>query len=99
VVAGVCGRLEGLPLALALAAAGVPIHAPDDERTAVIRGAIAVRHGYVGPVELTDLGLRVELLFPIRQAFAGRTEATALAWCLVYLMGETGELGMGGFRA
>jgi hypothetical protein len=37
------------------------------------------------------------LLAPQRLVFEGRTEEGALAWCLVFLMRECGEIGVGGF--
>jgi hypothetical protein len=88
-----------MDLALALAAAGVPIAAPDDERIAAIRRAIAERRGYIDGPTLTEIGYQVELLFPVRHVFEGRTETLALSWCLVFLMGEAGEVGVGSFRS
>ena len=81
-------------VARALAADGVPIHAPDEERIAAIQRAITERRGYLGELTVGDVGFSVELLFPIRQTFEGRTETTALT----FLMGEAGELGVGAFR-
>lgn len=92
--------MSALPtdLALALACAGIPINAPDDELAAALRSAIADRRGYIAEPELGEIGWTVELLAPVRETFAGRTMEMALAWCLVYLMGESGEVGVGTFR-
>ena len=65
------------------------------ERIAAIRSAIADRRGYLGELTVGEVGFAVELLFPVRQTFEGRTETMALAWALIYLMGETGDLGVG----
>lgn len=37
----------------------------------------------------------VELLSPERMTFEERTEEVPLAWALIYLMGEMGEIGVG----
>jgi hypothetical protein len=39
----------------------------------------------------------VELLWPVRETFGGATLAQALGWCLVGMMGWTGEIGAGAF--
>lgn len=88
-----------LDLALALASAGIAIDAPDDELEAALRSAIADRRGYLGDVVMTDLGYRAELLSPATMLFQGRTRPLALAWVLIYLMGETGEIGLSSFSA
>lgn len=85
-------------LALTLAGIGIPINAGDEQLESAIRQAIAERRGYFDGPEITDSGYRVELLFPERQTFEGRTPALALAWCLVYLLGSTGEVGAAGFK-
>lgn len=82
-------------LRLALASAGISITDPD--LAGAITRAIGERRGYVTDPEFGDTGFVVELLHPHRASFEGRTEAIALAWCLIYLMGETGEIGIGAF--
>jgi len=71
----------------------------DDELETAIRSAIADRRGYLGEVRLLEHGWSVELRSPIAETFTGRTRVTAHAWCLVFLMGEVGELGISGFHA
>lgn len=84
-------------VALAVAAAGVDINLPGDGLIGALRSAIADRGGYFdGPV-IGDVGFVVELLSPVRMTFEGRTEELALAWCLIYLMGERDEIGARGF--
>jgi hypothetical protein len=39
----------------------------------------------------------VDLLAPERETFRARTLAEALGWCLVWVMGTTGEIGVNGF--
>src|SRR5688500_3701559 len=87
--------MTALPVdvALTVVAAGVDPSLPGDCLVDALRRAIADRGGYLtGPVA-GDGGFVVELLSPDRVAFAGRSEELALTWCLVYLMGERGELG------
>jgi len=56
--------------------------------------AIAERRGYRGDWWIGDDGLwHVELLRPVREAFRGATLAQALGWCLVAVMGTTGDRG------
>jgi hypothetical protein len=82
-----------IDLALAVAAAGVDINLADEQLEHALRGAIADRSGYLDGPLVGDAGFTVELLSPERMTFAGRTEELALAWCLIYLMGERGEIG------
>jgi len=87
--------MTALPGAVALAVAGAGVD-PDlhgDGLLDALYRAIADRGGYVhGPV-VGDTGFVVELLVPDRATFAGRTEELALAWALLFLMGERGEIG------
>lgn len=91
--------MTALPIdvALTLAVAGVDFNLPEAQLVAAIRTAIADRRGYHTEPELTDIGYRVELLSPERVGFEGRTSEMSLAWVLIYLMGEAGEIGIGGF--
>lgn len=95
------GGMSSLPidLALTLAGAGVDITLDEDDLEHAIRSAIGDRRGYMGEVRLLEHGWEVELLSPVTETFTGRTRVTAHAWCLVFLMGETGELGINGFHA
>ena len=86
-----------MEVALAVAAAGVDPSLPGDCLVDALRRAIGERRGYVGGLVVGDAGFIVELVYPERMTFAGRTEELALAWCLVYLMGERGELGARAF--
>ena len=45
---------------------------------------------------MTDSGFRGDLLAPRATTVEGRTRERALAWVLIFLMGETGEIGIGG---
>lgn len=96
-------RTPGMALptdvALTIASAGVPLDAPGDELERAIRHAIADRRGYFDGPRATGIGFEVELLFPVQESFEGATPELALAWCLIYLMVELGELGIGGFTA
>jgi len=72
--------------------AGIDANLPGDCLIDSLRSALADRSGSItGPV-VGDDGSTVELLSPERVTFAGRTEELALAWCLVFLMGERGEI-------
>jgi hypothetical protein len=60
--------------------------------------AITDRRGYRGTWWVGDDGLwQVELLSPEQDEFGGATLAQALGWCLVGVMGWTGEIGVGAF--
>ena len=93
--------MSSLPIDLALALAGVEIdiNLDDDELESAVRSAIADRRGYLGEVQMIEYGWEVELLSPDRMTFEGRTRVMAHAWCLVFLMGDVGELGISGFHA
>lgn len=84
-------------VALTLSSAGISTTLTDDELAAAIRSAIANRRGYLGDITCTDTGFRIELLSPARMVFEARSPELALAWCLIYLMGERGEIGVQGF--
>jgi len=46
---------------------------------------------------VNDIGYQVhDLLAPQAMTFEGRTPELALAWVLIFLMGETGEIRIGG---
>ena len=85
-------------LAITLANAGI---GPIDEESLEqeLRRAIADRRGYIGEITLVEEGWELELLSPVREMFSGRTKAMAYAWCLIFLMGESGELGVNAFQA
>ena len=60
--------------------------------------AIAERRGYRGDWWVGDDGLwHVEVLSPVRETFGGATLAQALGWCLVGMMGWSGEIGVAAF--
>lgn len=82
-------------LRITLASAGISIAEPD--LAGAITRAIGERRGYFAGPDVGEAGFVVELLSPERVTFEGRTETLALAWCLIYLMGETGEIGIGAF--
>src|SRR4051794_1691446 len=94
---GHAGRPSG-DVALAVAAAGVDPTLPGDCLIDALRRAIADSRGYFAGPLVGDIGFTVELLHPERMTFEGRTEELAPAWCLLYLMGERGEIGACGFR-
>lgn len=91
--------MSSLPtdFALTLAGAGIDIHLDEDDLERALSSAIADRRGYLGEISMTETGYSVELLTPHLMTFEGRTQERALAWCLIFLMGETGEIGIGGF--
>ena len=72
-------------LAATIARAGVDPTLTDRALEDALRHAIADRRGYVA-WDVDEVGWRVELLRPERENFGGPTLATALAWCLVWLM-------------
>ena len=81
-------------LAAAIARAGVdPTVEPRALRHA-LKAAIADPRGYVA-WDVDHIGWRVDLLRPDRESFRGATLEEALAWCLVWLMGD--EWGVGAF--
>lgn len=82
---------------LAVAAAGIDLALDEDARTVALPSGIANRGAYFDGPALAEIGWRVELLVPVRMTFEGRTRELALAWCLIFLMGEGGELGARGF--
>ena len=96
-----CEVMAGLPvdLALTLAGVGIDVHQDDEPLEQALRAAIGERRGYLGELAIGAQGWELELLYPVRETFGGRTRVQAFAWCLVYLLGETGELGIGGFSA
>jgi hypothetical protein len=82
-------------LRVVIAGAGIDPTLPERELEDALRRAIAERRGYLDCWYVDDKSLwRVELLYPDRETFGGRTLAQALAWCLVWLMGSTGEIGV-----
>jgi hypothetical protein len=86
-------------LALTLARGGLDLGLAEDDLCHALHTAIGERRGYIDGLTLGETGWTVTLLFPEKTTFDGRTAELALAWCLVYLMGETGELGIGGFAS
>lgn len=83
-------------LAGAIARAGVDVTQPERQLEDAIRDAIAERRGYIDGWDFTRKGWCVKLLFPEREDFFGAHLAIALGWCLVWMMGTTGELGARG---
>lgn len=81
-------------LALTLSRFGIPVNAPDEQLDWALRVAIADRGGYFDGPTVGFIGWTVELLAPARETFEGRTAEIALAWCLVWMLGETGEIGV-----
>jgi len=87
-------------LAAAIARAGVDPSLPNRALEDAIQSAIASRRGYRDTWWVGEDSLwHVELLWPERETFAGETLAEALAWCLVWMMGWTGELGIEGYAS
>ena len=85
-------------LAAAVARAGVDTTLPARLLEDALCSAIAERRGDRGDWGVGDDGLwHVELLWPVRETFGGVTLAQALGWCLVAMMGWTGEIGAGTF--
>jgi len=78
---------------LVLARAGVNPNLPGDCLIHALRCVIADRRGYIAGPVVVDAGFTVELLYPERVTFEARTEELALAWVLLFLMGERGEIG------
>jgi hypothetical protein len=70
-------------VALAVASAGIDIELEGDTLADALRSAIADRGSHVD-VSMSDIG---------------RTRELALAWCLIFLVGEGGEIGTPGFAA
>jgi hypothetical protein len=83
-------------VALAVARAGIDFELDEESLSEALRRAIADRGGYFDGPELFDSGWRVEWLAPVRTVFNGRTRELALARCLIFPMGESGEIGVGG---
>jgi hypothetical protein len=67
---------------------------PERQLEDAIRDAIAERGGYLDIWHFNQAGLCVLLLVPEREEFRGLTLATALAWCLIWLMTSHGEIGI-----
>jgi len=84
-------------LALTLASVGIDINLDEDDLIVAIKDAIAQRRGYCTEPELGEIRYSLELLYPERQVFQGRTPVIAWAWCLVYLMGAAGQIGVGAY--
>jgi hypothetical protein len=81
-------------LAAAVARAGVDPTLPERPLEDALRSAIADRGGYLDGWFVCDQSLWVvDLLVPDSETFRARTLAEALGWCLVWVMGSTGELG------
>jgi hypothetical protein len=84
-------------LAGAIARAGVDVTLPERQLEDAIRHAIGERRGSIDGWDYSIKGWCVTLLFPEREQFSGTHLAIALGWCLVWLMGPSGELGIEGF--
>ena len=93
--------MSNLPidLALMLAGIGINIHLDEDELELTLRTEIGERRGYLGSFTVVDEGWKLDLLYPVRETFSGRTRVMAYAWCLIYLMGESGEIGINAVQA
>ena len=93
------GCHEWLPVDLAgtVAQAGVDVTPPERQHEDAIRDAIGERRGYIDGWDYSIKGWCVTLLFPDREEFYGTHLAIALGWCLVWMMGSTGEMGVEGF--
>jgi hypothetical protein len=94
-------RTDVLPadLACTIAKAGVNISLPERQLEDAIRSAIAYRRGYIDGWHYDIAGWCVTLLHPDHELFRGTTLATALGWCLVWLMTREGEIGIEGFAS
>jgi hypothetical protein len=84
-------------LAATIARAGVDPSLPERQLEDAIRDAITERRGYLGGWHYNHAGWFVRQLHPDDEEFRGVTLATALGWCLVYLMDEVGEIGLQGY--
>ena len=67
---------------------------PERQLEDAIRDAIGERRGYIDGWGYSIKGWCVTLLFPEREQFFGTHLSIALGWCLVWMMGTTGELGI-----
>jgi hypothetical protein len=65
-------------VAQAIAGASIDIDIEDDALADALRGTNEDRREYLGDVGINDIGWRVELLFPARMTFEGRTRDLAL---------------------
>jgi hypothetical protein len=84
-------------LAATVARAGVDVSLPERQLEDAVRDAITDRHGHLDGWHYDRAGWCVRLLFPDDEQFRGVNLATALGWCLVWLMTRDGEIGMAGF--
>ena len=80
-----------------MARAGMDVTFPERQLEDAIRVAIGERRGYIDGWDYSIKGWCVTLLFPDREEFYGTHLAIALGWCLVWMMGSTGEMGVEGF--
>lgn len=89
-----------LDLAATIARAGVDPSLPERTLEDALQSAIASRRGYRGEWWVGEDSLwHVELLWPERETFGGKTLAEALAWCLVWMLQWSGEIGIEGFAS
>ena len=84
-------------LAGAIAKASVDVTLPERQLEDAIRDAIAERRGYIDGWDYSIKGWCVTLLHPERLEFYGTHLAIALGWCLVWMLGITGEIGIEGY--
>lgn len=84
-------------LAAAVVLAGVDAVQTQRQLEDAIRNAITDRRGYLDRWRFDHAGWHVTQLYPVREEFRGLTLATALGWCLVLLMSESGDIGVQGF--
>jgi hypothetical protein len=86
---------EWLPVDLAGAAAlaGVDVTLPERQFEDAIRDAIIQRRRYLDGWDYSIKGWCVALPYPERERFYSMHLAIALGWCLVWMVGITGEIG------
>lgn len=89
-------RHQWLPIDLAgaIARAGVDVTLPERQLEDAIGHAIGQRRGYIDGCDYSIKGWCVTLLYPDHEEFYGAHLAIALGWCLVWMMGRTGEIGI-----
>jgi len=81
-------------LAGAIARAGVDVTLPERQLKDAIRDAIGERRSYIDGLDFSIKGWCVTLLYPEREEFSGTHLSIARGWCLVWMMGTNGELGI-----
>lgn len=82
-------------LAATIARTGVDISLPERKLEDAIRGTITDRRRYLDGWHYDDKGWCVRMHRPDEEEFRGTVLATALGLCLLYLIGDTREIGIG----